>query len=220
MRRVRAFVAVLCCSLLIGAALAGDDTMPVAFNPATDEDPVRVTNPLDGSEWVAWTYRNGAESDIAVSRLVGKGQWSKPQLLGLADLEEQVQPALAVDGWGTVYLAWAERATGSVKLTAMRLGKQEWIRPVVVAAGDASSPALLVAAGRRLVVGYQQEGRVKLAEYRLLSPQVDPTANDGPDPLGYGKEEGGDDEDDQMIDEPVGDLFEIGVPRSQKEKGL
>ena len=129
-------------------------------------------------------------------------------------------PALAVDGWGTVYLAWAERATGSVKLTAMRLGKQEWTRPVVVAAGDASSPALLVAAGRRLVVGYQQEGRVKLSEYRLLSPQVDPTANDGPDPLGYGKEEGGEDEDDQMNDEPVGDLFEIGVPRSQKEKGL
>jgi len=166
--------------------------------PARDSELVMKVNPKDGRTWTAWTYRQGAETDIAISYRQSDGRWSEPTLFGTQDGIEQTQPTLVIDFNGNVYVAWAEADTGRVMLTARGFAVNYWSSPKVVNSSrlQGSAPALMVSAHRRLVVGFVADGRVRLVEFRLLPKTVATQMSDGPDPVGDGDtdEQTGDDD--------------------------
>jgi len=181
------------CWVACGQALAFGRGLerPHRFAPGYDAGLVQVQNPVDGRTWAAWTYRNGAELDIAVAVADADGFWSEPRFVGLDDGSDQFEPALAVDGAGTLYLAFVDRGSGAIVLTALRRGAPAWSPPVAVtdAATRGRAPSLAVV-GDRLVVAYRTAMRVRIAELPLLSPPATSSPNqgfginDGPDPTG------------------------------------
>ena len=92
-RRIASSI-VICCLLAALALPASAGTRfaePRRFDPATDGDLVQLVNPVDGRTWGVWTYRNGSETDIAISTLdEATGRWSEPFLMGRDDRIDQV----------------------------------------------------------------------------------------------------------------------------------
>jgi hypothetical protein len=145
-----------------------------------DSGLVFATSPLDGRLWSAWTYRSGAESDIAVSVRDASGIWSEPVLLGAGDGKSQIDPALVFDARGNLYVAHTVRETGSLLVMKLAAGATRMSSPVHVspAGARASSPTLMLS-GNSLVVGYRIGRRVELNSLPLKS---DPFGvQDGPD---------------------------------------
>ena len=149
----------------------------------------QVTRVEDGRTLAAWAYRNGAEYDIAVSRVDENGRWSEPMFIGIDDGRDQVQPALAIDADGNAYLAFADRAEGRILLSALCVDGEAWSRPVALTApgAEATSPALLIV-GDRLVVAYQTGGDLKMIDLPLTGTDGSAsllTIVDHPDPVEY-----------------------------------
>ena len=182
------FVVCLCiATALSGVTLAEEIARPSRFLPNLDGELARSTNALDGSTWAAWTYTNGSETDIAVSRRFPGEGWSEPQIVGFGDRRDQRQPALTVDEYGTTYLAFSEADSGRIFVSAMGLDALNWTTPSPLnpVGSDASAPAVMIAANRKLVVGFIIDGRVNLRELSLLPPViVGNGGNDGPDVFG------------------------------------
>jgi len=179
-------------ALLVSATFANaQSAVPHRFQPTHDTGLVSKVNPVDGTTWSAWTYRQGAETDIAVASRNTDGTWNEPTLFGADDRIEQSQPALTIDHNGNVYVAWAEPNTGRVLVTAWGSATHYWTSPKVVnrARVHGSSPALMIAAQRRLVVGFVGNGTARLVEYRLLPKGVQTQMEDGPDPVGQSAED-------------------------------
>lgn len=156
---------------------------PARFLPGgVDRHLVQLTTP-DSRVIAAWSYRNGAEYDVAFSERDALGRWSEPALIGFGNGHDDVQPALALDDWGTVYLAHADRQTGAVILTVLPAGAERWTaaRTVSLDGERASSPTLLLVADR-LVIGYRSGPRVVIRDLRIA--ELIPRGNgvqDGPD---------------------------------------
>jgi len=181
MRKACSLVVLLC---LAGSVFAGarDVGQPARFVPQMDGLPVQLMNPVDGALWAAWTYRNGAESDIAISSIERHGSWSEPTLLGLDDGINQVQPALAVDAFGTLYLAYSEQRTGRIVVSSRAVWDSAWTTPVAVASGGAA-PSLRVV-GSTLVLAHRAGLTTHILELPLRSLAMEGTTSDGPDPVG------------------------------------
>jgi hypothetical protein len=145
---------------------------------------VQLTSPSDGRIWSAWAYRVAGQYDIAVSVLEA-GVWSEPEFVGSADRLSQVQPALAVDAAGTVYMAYAVRETGQVFLASRAANSFAWSTPILVTPGQSrrSAPALRVV-GDRLVVALRSGSGIEIVDLPLLklTPVVD-GMQDGPDTI-------------------------------------
>jgi hypothetical protein len=159
------------------------------FAAGLDGRPVIATSPVDGREWAAWTYRNGTESDIAIATRVAGGAWSDPAFLGRHDRLDEVEPALAVDAAGHLYLAFAARQSGRVYLTALPARARGWV-PILAISPEGSragSPSLRVV-GDRLVLAFRSGRSVELIDFALLgAPAGTQGIQDGPDgidPLG------------------------------------
>ena len=221
---VAAAVVLACCA----SAARADGSVPRRFMPHSDSGLIQQQNQLDGSVWAAWTYGQRGESDIAVARIDERGFWTEPILLGAGDGVSQAEPAMVSDHNGHLYLAWTEVETGRVMLSVLPYGFEQWGVPQVIndVKGSASSPALMVAASRRLVVGFYVNGTVRLVELRLL-PKGTPLQgmSDGPDPTGMSDDSGAIDEDeeteDEIIDEDEGimDIVYVGeVPYSPRRR--
>ena len=96
--------------------------------------------PGAGDVWAAWSYRNGAEYDIAVSVLVD-GRWSEPTLLEAGSGRDEVEPALSVDKRGNLYLAYSTRREEAVYLTVLPAGASQWSAEVPLStAGESARP--------------------------------------------------------------------------------
>jgi hypothetical protein len=92
----------------VGSVLAGPrgERTPARFAPRSlDRQPATAINPLDGSIWAAWAWRDGAEYSIAIS-IQTDGVWSEPFFIGRDDSLNQMSPALVFDDHGVAYLAW------------------------------------------------------------------------------------------------------------------
>ena len=169
---------------------------------------VQVENTVDGRTWSAWSYRNGAEYDLALAVSITPGVWSEPLLIGLDDGLDQRQPALAVDSRGATYVAYAD-GTGAIRLTALQPGGNQWSSPFAVAMEQGlSSPSLMVV-GSVLIVGYRDGGGIALHALPLLEPEyVNQVRSiyDGPDPT-TGRDEGDDGDDDS---ESEASIFGMG----------
>lgn len=169
------------------AAVDASRGAPHRYNPRSLDGPlVQLANPIDGRTWSAWSYRDGAEYDIAISYLDGSGFWSEPSFLGRQDRRDQVQPTMIVDGSGHVYLAFADRAAGSVMLSVLAAGTDTWSEPLAVSdpGTRAFMPALSIV-GTRLVIAYRSGTSIEIRDLPLLSTVFTGQGiTDGPDPFG------------------------------------
>ena len=184
--RITAVLVALCMS--IGIVLARPVDPPHRYNPRSlDGALVSLTNLTDGRTWSAWAYRDGAEYDVAISSRDAGGYWSEPVFFGRNDNRNQVQPAMAVGASGNLYLAYTDRGTGAIMITALRTGSDTWLRPFAVTQDGerGQMPALRVVADR-LIVAFQV-GRALAIRDLPLFPQSTSVSGqgvqDGPDPI-------------------------------------
>ena len=119
MRRTGLLICCITLALVATSAQAGQALAPHRYLAGSDGPLVQVSNPHDGRTWAAWAYRNGSEFDIAISHVDADGNWTEPVFVGRDDRRDQVQPAIAADEFGNVYLAWSERATGRVMVSVL-----------------------------------------------------------------------------------------------------
>ncbi len=185
------------CLLTGSLAFAGprmsEQQQPLRYNPRSLDGPlVTVTTGLDGRTWSAWANRDGAEYDIALSFRDPGGVWSEPRFIGRDDGTDQVQPALAVDGFGTVYLAFADLGTGAVRYTALPAGGSAWTAVTAVTRdGERGFMPALSIVGGRLVVAFRSGRLVVIRDVPLLDPAVRPEGiHDSPDPYGSSGDSG------------------------------
>lgn len=190
-----------------GLALAGGKqrlSMPHRYVPNSDSGLVQLRD-AQGTTWAAWAYRNGGEYDLAISRMGSTGFWSEPTLIGLDDGLDQIQPAIAIDATGHVYVGFAEAESGRVLLTTRIQG--QWTTPAQINDVDTrgNRPALRVV-GDRLVVAYQSSRRTLEIRDLPLAGSIGSNNNEGPDPVGGDADPDSNDEDD---DDTVGTLSDI-----------
>lgn len=190
--RNRALVAAMICLALGASAFAGSrDTgraergrAPAPFLVrGLDRDAVSMTVAATGETWVAWSYRSGSEFDLALSRSDASGTWSAPEFLGRFDGDDQVQPAMAADGAGHLYLTFVIAPAGEIRLAIRPAGSDAWSVPITVSAIDerASSPTLRVV-GDRLVLAYRTADGVAVTDFALYRPAAwTRGVQDGPD---------------------------------------
>lgn len=191
MRKPLSLTIVVCCLVLLAGSLAwagprGRDLPHRYLSNSLDGRLVEVTNPVDGTAWAAWAYRNGAEYDLAVSFRDESGFWSEPMLIGVGDGLDQAQPALAADVWGNIYLAFTERAPDRIMLCWLEAGSAEWTSPAAVTGPGvrAMQPALRVV-GERLVLAFRSGGGSVILDLPLFEPvMVGDGLQDTPDPVG------------------------------------
>jgi len=190
MRKPLSLTVLICCLAMLASSLAfagprGRD-LPQRYVPASlDGRLVEVLNPLDGTLWAAWAYRNGAEYDLAVSCRDERGFWSEPTFIGEFDGLDQTQPALAADNWGNVYLAYTEQRPDRIMLTWLEAGTSVWSTPSPVTEPEVAAmyPALR-AVGDRLVVAFRSGRGLVILDLPLLEPALNGNIfNDGPDPV-------------------------------------
>ena len=186
------FLALVLCAALLGAnlTLAGTD-VPDRFAPwSLDRGLVATENPVDGRTFAAWSYRASDQYDIAISvREAGSGRWSEPVFVGAGDRIQQIQPSLASDAAGNVYLAFLARESGHIYLSTLSFGSGSWSAPVVVtpAPGRRSAPLLRFVAGH-LVVAFRTLTGVDLVELPVIDAGlVTQGVQDGPDTLPHEK---------------------------------
>jgi hypothetical protein len=184
-RRTLPLVLALVLAGTAGAATL-DRPLPLGYAvPGLDGTPVSIDSTVEQKTVSAWAYRVGREFDLAVAILDATGTWSAPTLLGRADGFDQVQPALAVDGAGNVYLAMTVRPSHEIHLSILPAGSTSWTLPVVVSvAGERAMAPTVRVVGDRLVVAYRSRATVVVRDFALHVPAVGTDGvQDGPDIL-------------------------------------
>jgi hypothetical protein len=201
-------IAVVVCGLIVSAAPAAwaGRGIPPRYAPASlDGRLEQVENPVSGDVWAVWSYRNGAEYDVALVSTEDDGLWSEPSFVGEFDGRDQLEPVLAADAAGNIYLAYAERSPSRIMLSWLEAGTDRWSTPVALTGEGvrATSPALRIV-GERLVVAFRSGRGLVLLDLPLLEPTLHGNIfNDGPDPVEARDPDGGTDgsgeEDDTGI---------------------
>ncbi|RMG46862.1 MAG: hypothetical protein D6718_04855 [Acidobacteria bacterium] len=174
------------------AGVRPHDLVPTYHDRSAADGPVFMAEDANGRLWATWAYRAGGEWDIAVSRAVGR-VWTAPQLLGVANGMDDLDPRLLFLPDGTGILAWWQRGplpeqaavvvsyldsrTGTVFSPPERLSDDTEV---------ASHPSLFLTDGMPLV-GYTarpadgEESRASVAVRPLRRQRPDGGA-EGPEP--------------------------------------
>jgi hypothetical protein len=151
------------------------------------DGPMATAAGIGGRTWAAWAYRAAGEFDVAVSSRDAAGLWSPPTYVGRRDGIDEVEPSVAVDALGTVYVAFTTRGTGRVSVSALVVGASTWLGPVIVSGNEhATSPAIRIF-DNHVVVAYRTAAGTGIAELPVLPAFVIMGIQDGPDgvdPLG------------------------------------
>jgi hypothetical protein len=105
--------------------------------------------------------------------------------LGRGNGSDDVDPALAVDSLGAVYLAFATTNPPRVAVAALAVGSTKWSEPVIVSGVEAASSPTLLIVGDRLIVAYRTARGVGLTQLPTLgiANEID-GFGDGTDPFG------------------------------------
>lgn len=175
-------------------------TAPAGLTGLVDHVPqidgaVATTIAPDGRVWAVWSYRASGEFDVAVASKDLAGAWSAPTFIGRRDGIDQLEPAIAIDSAGSLYLAYSTRFPQAVLLATLPAGSTEWSQPARLAGGPGvSAPALRVVADR-VVVAYRTAAGVAVTDVPVVPPVFVPDGiQDGPDtfdPLGVHGNSGG-----------------------------
>jgi hypothetical protein len=202
--------------------MAGSRLPDRFYSRGLDGPVVTAVNPVDGSEWAVWSYRNGSEFDIAVAGLEPDGIWSDPAFIGRHDGLDQVEPALLFDFTGTTYMAYAERPTGVVRLVVRLHGAEDWIGPVQISApGERAGAPSLSLVANRLVIAYGSTSGTIIRDLPLMRSPIYSLRGiqEGPDavdPLGMGIKKDVDRGADQPLDREMGlHVRELENPRKR-----
>ncbi|MDH3628384.1 MAG: hypothetical protein OES25_12135 [Acidobacteriota bacterium] len=175
----------------------------------SDHGLVEVEAVAQDQVWAAWALRNGPEYNIAVSLRDADGTWNPVRLIGSDDGRDQLDPTLAVDRLGNLYLAYASEG-GGISLT-VRDRDGRWQRATQISPiGVVASRPTLQMLGDRLILAYVVDGVVKIEEVDTDADgggMVLHDFEDGPDPVE--KEDDGtdgdpDDDSEDEKDESVG----------------
>jgi hypothetical protein len=174
------------------AAAPRDEAFNRFVSPRIDGIPVTLENIVTGQTWTAWSYAQSGETDLALSVRESDGSWSRPVFLGERDGADQIDPALIADPNGVLYVAYAERGTGTVQIAALRDAAASWSRVVSIetTAGPVASPTLKIVGGR-LVVAFRAGRSVEIHDFALIAPNSALGIDDGPDPFGGAGQSGG-----------------------------
>jgi len=172
-------------SLLVAAPVRPET--PARFIGALDGSPTTIESSADGTAWSAWAWRTGGEFDIALSHRDADGVWSRPVFVSRNDGADQIEPALARDTSGHLYLVFAEQPSFRIYLSVLPAGATAWSAPIPVTPEGvrARTPALEVVGGH-LVLAYRTDRGVSIQVLGTVGPAVrDPLGiQDGPDPVG------------------------------------
>lgn len=213
-RRILGFLAG--CLIVVGStgAMARSRTStPHRFQAASDDRQlIQTTNPVDGRTWAAWSYRSGAQYDLALAVQGELGRWSEPVFQGSGDGIDQVDPAFAVHASGLLVVAFAEPERGRILISTLAPGSNSWTRPVPVASGDdLHAPSMLVL-GDRLVVAYRSAEQVRILDIPIGGSSIAGTLGftDGPDTTGNRDDEDQDDSD-KDDDDPTDGVSKTGM---------
>ncbi len=205
-RHIRFVLVCTVCMLLVSALAvqAAPSKLDLPFRHiGTLDGPVVQVSDNDGRTFAVWSYRNGAEFDIAVSRQDGNGFWSAPRFFGLDDGLDQVRPAVAVDGDGNIYLAFEIQNSGRILMKVLPASSDTWSYTVSLTgvSRHGTAPALQVVRDR-LVVAYQSDGETVIVARPIYreSPHLQGLQDD-PDPATDYRDPGDGSEDDEP---PVG----------------
>ena len=173
-------VSVLAVATAAQARSVDPQVTPSRYLGHMDTGLVSVVSPVDGRLWSAWTYRSGAESDIAVSVRSTSGIWSEPVFLGFGDGKSQLDPAIAFDPWGNLYIAHTVRETGVLQVVRLAIGATRMSSPVIVSApGERAASPTMMATVQSVVIGYRIGPKVVL---RAIPLTAEPFGiQDGPD---------------------------------------
>ena len=173
----------------------------------SDHGLVEVEAGAQQQRLAAWALRNGPEYNIAISVQDAEGVWSDVRIFGGNDGQDQIDPTLAIDPQGNIYLAYASE-DGAISL-ALRNDRGEWQPAVrITAVGIRGSSPTLTRVGERMVLGYIVDGVVQITE--VPTDSTGTTTNsfeDGPDPVEKEDDESADDnkeDDEETVDDPVG----------------
>ena len=176
----------LCTAAVVGAGLCALAAPPAGsrdYVPRLDGAPVTAAG-LDGRTWSVWSYRSTGEFDIAVSVRGVDGSWSPAAFLGRRDGIDQVEPAIAIDAAGNVYIAFATRSPQRIWTSVLPSGQSTWSDPFAVTVDEAaSSPALRVVRDR-VVIGYRTPRGVRMVDLPIVAPNSSRGVQDGPDTSG------------------------------------
>jgi hypothetical protein len=190
-RSITVLVAILSILALGTSVFAGPSRVaPHRYAPNSLDGRLARVDRVEGDRSLAaWAYRNGAEYDIAISRVDENGRWTEPAFVGIDDGRDQVQPALALDANGNAYVAYTDLAEGRVLLVVLRADRNSWSRPVALTrvGTGAESPALRVVENR-LVVAFRIGDELQMIDLPLTDTDSLPsllTIVDHPDPVEY-----------------------------------
>ncbi|HXV77987.1 MAG TPA: hypothetical protein VD788_16885 [Candidatus Polarisedimenticolaceae bacterium] len=189
-KKLTIFAAVSTIVALGTVALAdGPRGLPPRYAPRSMDGRIHQVEVLASQTTIAtWAYRNGARFDIAVSTAQADGDWSEPVFFGRDDERDQIEPVVAADAHGNVFLAYTDRDEGRVMLAIRPAGRTDWSTPLPVTplASGAETPSLLVTEDR-LVVAFQIDRQIHLFQLPLPGDGTTSTLGltDGSDPVGH-----------------------------------
>lgn len=136
----------------------------------------------EGRTWAVWSYRRGAELDIAVARSVGR-TWTAPELIGTPGADD-VEPRIAFTADNIPVIVWRQTVpdTDAGTIVATSLVNGLWTTAQRV--GEGTAPALFVT-GDRITVGFvDSTGQVCTRTYTVTGIVLPyGTGSNGPDPF-------------------------------------
>jgi len=180
-RRTSRVLACIGAASLGVSAWAGPVPAPRDYVARLDGAPT-VAVAADGRTWSVWAYRASGEFDIAVAVREANGNWGPTAFLGHREGLDQVDPAVAIDAGGNVYVAFATRAPQRVFTAVLSAGQTSWSEPALASSEAGTTPALRIVRDR-IVLAYRTARGIQLIEFPIVVAMPD-GISDGPDTTG------------------------------------
>ena len=177
-------------ALGVSAWAAGPAPTPFSrdYVPRLDGAPASVVA-ADGRMWSVWSYRAPGEFDLAFAIRDASGAWGPTFFLGRRDGIDQVDPSVAIDAAGNVYVAYATRSPQRVFTAVLPAGGSAWSNPTLVSPEEGAMPAMRIVLDR-VVIAYRTARTIKIVDLPVyVAPATPDGIQDGPDttgPLGNG----------------------------------
>lgn len=173
---LKSSVALVCCCVALAATSVaapikeiGRDA-PTRYLPSWDGRLASVEL-TDGSAWNVWSYRNGAEYDLALAFRSPDGDWAPTEFIGEADGSDQLQPQAIADAAGHLYVTWVDRR-GNLSLAIRSAVGTGWSPATVIAEGQRLATPTMGIVGDRLVIAYRDGAGVSMVDLPLLQTLV------------------------------------------------
>ena len=139
-------------------SVAGTWSSAVTISSASETSgPPTVAMRPDGTAVAAWSARRATDTVIETAGLLASGAWSSPAVLSTAGTTAQATPQVAVDGAGSVQIAWAQSAAaGGTVRWSVQPGGSGWAAPTDVATGQSAVTSIVLSVNARgdSVVGW------------------------------------------------------------------